>query len=211
MSPRNYKMVKRAAALEQTRARIVAATVQAHRDLGIQATSWDEIACRAGVGVGTVYRHFPSLEELLPACGQIVQQTMALPTGEEIARAFDGARSRRARINRLVQLVFDIYERAAPFIHNIQHEREHLPQLEPWHEMIERTLDALLAEALHPLNPDRRKTEAARALIDLSTWQALKRRNLTHEETIDTVATIIHTTVRTANPPAKQTPPAPDR
>ena len=204
-------MVKRGAALEQTRARIVAATVQAHRDLGIQATSWDEIARRAGVGVGTVYRHFRSLEELLPACGQVVQETMALPSGDEIARAFASARSQRARINRLVQLVFDVYERAAPFIHNIQREREHLPQLEPWHEMIERTLDALLAEALHPLNSDRRQTEAARALLDFSTWQALKRRDLTREETIDTVATLIHTTVRTANPPAKQTPPAPSR
>jgi len=204
-------MVKRAAALEQTRARIVAATVQAHRDLGIQATSWDEIARRAGVGVGTVYRHFRSLEELLPACGQIVQQTMALPTGEQIVRAFDGARSHRARIHRLVQLVFDIYERAAPFIHNIQHEREQIPQLEPWHEMIECALDALLDEALHPLNPDRRQTEAARALLDLSTWQALKRRNLAHQETIDTVATLIHTTARTANPPANKTPPAPGR
>jgi hypothetical protein len=136
---------------------------------------------------------------------------MALPTGEEIVKAFNGARSQRARINRLVQLVFDVYERAAPFIHNIQHEREHLPQLEPWHEMIERTLDALLAEALHPLNLDRRQSEAARALLDLSTWQALKRRNLTREETIDTVATLIQATVRTANPPAKQTPPAPGR
>ena len=204
-------MVKRGAALEQTRARIVAATVEAHGDLGIQATSWDEIARRAGVGVGTVYRHFRSLDELLPACGQIVQQTMALPTGDDIAQAFDGARSQRARTNRLVRLVFDIYERAAPFIHNIQHEREHLPQLEPWHEMIERTLDALLAEALHPLNPDHRQTETARALLDFSTWQALKRRDLTSEETIDTVATLIHTTVRTANPAVKQTPPAPSR
>jgi hypothetical protein len=110
-----------------------------------------------------------------------------------------------------VRLVFDIYERAAPFIHNIQHEREHLPQLEPWHEMIERTLDALLAEALHPLNPDHRQTETARALLDFSTWQALKRRDLTREESTDTVATLIHTTVRTANPAVKQTPPAPSR
>jgi AcrR family transcriptional regulator len=149
-------MVKRAAAREQTRERIVAATVQAHRDLGIHATSWDEIARRAGVGVGTVHRHFRSLEDLLRACGQIAQHAIALSTGEEIARAFDGARSPRARINRLVQLVFDIYERAAPFIHTIQHEREHVPQLEPSHELIERTLDALLAEALDPLNPDRR-------------------------------------------------------
>src|SRR5689334_24671873 len=118
MSPRNYTMVKRAAGLADTRARIISATVQAHRELGIQPTSWDEIARRAGVGVGTVYRHFRSLDDLLPACGRIVEGTMALPTPDQIPHTFEGARSSRARIQRLVQLVFDIYERAAPFIHN---------------------------------------------------------------------------------------------
>jgi AcrR family transcriptional regulator len=74
---RKYNMGARAAAVDQTRQRIVDATVEAHRELGIRATSWDEIARRAGVGVGTVYRHFRSLDELLPACGEIVEQIMA--------------------------------------------------------------------------------------------------------------------------------------
>src|SRR6516165_7673957 len=107
--PRKYKMETRAAGVDQTRQRIVHATVEAHRELGIQATSWDEIARRAGVGVGTVYRHFRSLEELLPACGQIVERTMALPTDDEIAHAFDGVRSLRARIDRMTLLVFHVY------------------------------------------------------------------------------------------------------
>ena len=48
-------------------------------------------------------------------------------------------------------------------------------------------------------------------MLDFSTWQAFKRRDLTREETIDTVAILVRTTVRTANPPVKQTPPAPGR
>jgi AcrR family transcriptional regulator len=189
-------MTKRAAALEETRNQIVAATVEAHRQLGIQATSWDEIARRAGVGVGTVYRHFRSLDELLPACGQIVEQTMALPTPNEIAGAFDGARSSRARIDRLVRLVFEIYERAGPFIYNIHSEREQLPQLEPWHQMIEGTLDRLLSEALHPLTPSRQQRESARALLDFDTWRAFRRRDLSNEEAAETVSRLIYTTVR---------------
>jgi AcrR family transcriptional regulator len=189
-------MVKRAAALEETRSQIVAATVHAHRELGIQATSWDEIARRAGVGVGTVYRHFRSLDELLPACGEIVQQTMALPTPDEIPRVFEGARSSRARIDRLVALVFDIYERAAPFIHNIRTEREQLPQLEPWHQMIDGTLDGLLCEALRPRTPTRQQRESARALLDLDTWRAFKRCDLSPDETIGVVSKLIHSTVR---------------
>src|SRR5215468_3762091 len=102
MSARKYEMTRRAAAVEQTRARIVAATVDAHRELGIQATSWDEIARRAGVGVGTVYRHFPTIDQLLPACGAVVQQTLALPSAEDACGLFAGARGSRARIGRLV-------------------------------------------------------------------------------------------------------------
>jgi AcrR family transcriptional regulator len=198
-------MVKRAAGTEQTRARIVAATVEAHRELGIQATSWDEIARRAGVGVGTVYRHFRSLDDLLPACGRIVEETMALPSEDEIGHAFEGATSQRTRLNRLVELVFDIYERAGPFIHNIQSEREQLPQLEPWHHLIESTLDALLSAALRPLKPTRQQIETARALLDLSTWQAFRQRDLSAQETRDAVATLIQSAVRQRTPrPAKR-------
>ncbi|MGH2881966.1 MAG: TetR/AcrR family transcriptional regulator [Solirubrobacteraceae bacterium] len=189
-------MVKRAATAKQTREQIVAATVEAHRELGIQATSWDEIARRAGVGVGTVYRHFPSLNELLPACGEMVEQTMALPAPDDIAHAFDGVRSSRARIDLLVELVFAIYERAEPFIHNIRSEREQLPQLEPWHQMIENTLDALLNEALGALNPSRPQRESARALLDLSTWRAFQRRALSPRETTESVTRLIYSAVR---------------
>jgi AcrR family transcriptional regulator len=198
-------MTKRAAALADTRARIVAATVEAHRELGVQPTSWDEIARRAGVGVGTVYRHFRSLDDLLPACGRIVEETMALPTPDQIAHTFDGARSSRARVQRLVQLVFDIYERAAPFIYNIRNERKQLPQLEPWHQTIESTLDALLREALSPMRPNRAQKETARALLDLATWQAFKHRDLTTDEIVETVAWLISLTTRTTPGTGRQT------
>src|SRR5262245_213115 len=104
--PRKYDMTRRAQTLEATRKRIIEATVAAHSDLGIQATSWDEIANRAEVGVGTVYRHFASLDQLLPACGAIVSETLALPSPEEIPALFDGARSLRERIRRLVTWTF---------------------------------------------------------------------------------------------------------
>ena len=194
--PRKYKMETRAAAVDQTRQRIVHATVEAHRELGIQATSWDEIARRAGVGVGTVYRHFRSLDELLPACGQIVEQIIAIPTAAEIEAAFEDTRSNRARIDRLVRLVFELYERAAPFIHNVRSERDQLPQLEPFHQQFQTWLDCLVNEALLPLSPTRPQRETARALLDLSTWQAFRQRDLTSVEIIQAVAQLISAAVR---------------
>jgi AcrR family transcriptional regulator len=191
MSPRKYNMTKRAEATEATRERIVAATLAAHRDLGIQATSWEEIARRAEVGVGTVYRHFPSIDELLQGCGEVVDETLALPQGAEIDHVFAGARSRTARIRRLVGEVFGVYERGAPFIENTRRERGDLPTLNRWHRYVEGTLDALTSEALEPLGPGERAWDVARALIDLSTWNAFRARGFTAEQTVDAVSELI--------------------
>jgi len=189
--PRKYDMTKRAEALEATRKRIVDATVAAHRELGIQATSWDEIASRAGVGVGTVYRHFRSLDDLLPACGALVTETVALPAEDEIPGLFDGARSLQERIHRIVTRIFAAYERGAPFIENIRRERGDLPDLDPWHRWIENTLDALSREALGPISSDARALDLTRALTDLYTWKAFIQRGLSQSETIETVTRLI--------------------
>ena len=74
-------MSLRSAAVAQTRRRIIDATRALHTERGIAATSWDDIAARAGVGVGTVYRHFPTLDELVPACSAVSQEIVALHAG----------------------------------------------------------------------------------------------------------------------------------
>jgi AcrR family transcriptional regulator len=51
---------------ERNRKRILAAAAEAFAERGLAATM-DEIARRAGVGVGTVYRRFPDKEELIEA------------------------------------------------------------------------------------------------------------------------------------------------
>jgi len=200
MSPRKYEMTRRGAAVEQTRARIVTATVAAHRELGIGATSWDEIARRAGVGVGTVYRHFPALDQLLPACGEVVARTLALPAASHL---FAGASGARERIERLVAGVFGAYERGAPFIDNIRRERGQLPQLEDYHQQIEDTLDALVGEALRPLAPSPVASDIVRALIDLPTWRAFTDRGFTTEQAIEIVSGLIECSLRAHSPASR--------
>ena len=191
MSARKYEMTRRAAAVEQTRARIVAATVAAHHELGIQATSWDEIARRARVGVGTVYRHFPTLDELLLACGEVVERTLALPAAHDARDLFADTADTHARIKQLVAVVFGVYQRGAPFIDNIRRERRHLPQLEDFHSQIEQALDVLAREALRPLRPSRRVSQVVRALIDLSTWRAFTERGIPTEQATETISQLI--------------------
>jgi AcrR family transcriptional regulator len=72
LTPRKYTMDKRRAAVEETRQRILEATLALHSEKGIFGTSWQDIAKRADVSVGTVYKHFPTLDELVPACGELM-------------------------------------------------------------------------------------------------------------------------------------------
>jgi AcrR family transcriptional regulator len=65
---RAYELKRRAARQEETRQRIVDATIELHQSIGAARTTISEIAKRAGVGRVTVYRHFPDEETLFYAC-----------------------------------------------------------------------------------------------------------------------------------------------
>lgn len=65
---RSYTLGKRAEAREETRRRIVEATMELHEEIGPRATSISAIAERAGVQRLTVYRHFPDEAAILRAC-----------------------------------------------------------------------------------------------------------------------------------------------
>ena len=168
-------MKKRATAVDATRRRIVEATMSLHDEQGVAATSWDQIAERAGVGVGTVYRHFPSYDELLPACGAPTLERLAPPEPASAPALFESAADMGERLRRLVDEVFGIYERGAVVVEVIRRERDvHLNVAEA-EEAIERSIDALVREALRPLGSDAATRRTVRALVDVGTWRALER------------------------------------
>jgi AcrR family transcriptional regulator len=186
MSPRKYDMTRRASAVAQTRRRIIDATRELHTEQGIAATSWDDIAARAGVGVGTVYRHFPSLDELIPACGEISLQIVALPDPQDVPSLFDGADAPAERIDRLVREAFAIYERGAPELRAIRNEPDVHPSVAEAGEKLEVSLTALVDAAVMP--DDR---AVVRAMVDLGTWQALRDQGLRPAEAVDTVSQML--------------------
>jgi AcrR family transcriptional regulator len=65
---RSYRPGRRADTQDDTRRRIVDTAIELHQTIGPAATTFSEIARRAGVGRVTVYRHFPDEASLAVAC-----------------------------------------------------------------------------------------------------------------------------------------------
>ncbi len=105
-------MNTRSAAAEETRRRSLEATLQLHTEKGIFGTSWQEIARRADVSVGTVYRHFPTLAELVPACGELLFERTQPPSPDDAAAAVGDASDPVDRLERAATALFSFYDRA---------------------------------------------------------------------------------------------------
>lgn len=105
--PPKYDLGRRAARTAATRDKILEATIAPHRERGIAATRYKDIARRADVGLGTVYHHFSRLDDLVAACGGRVMAMSVPPSPSVLSRLG----SRAARIERLVAEVFGWYER----------------------------------------------------------------------------------------------------
>ena len=184
-------MTRRASAVAQTRRRIVDATLELHGERGIAATSWDDIAARAGVGVGTVYRHFPSLDTLIPACGEITRQVLALPDPQGLASVFDGIDAPTERFELLVREAFAIYERGAPQLRAIRSEPDVHPNVAEAGEEVEASLAALIDAAVEPFAITPADRAVVRAMIDLNTWDALRDQELGQAEAVTAIAEML--------------------
>jgi AcrR family transcriptional regulator len=174
-------MDKRKAAVEETRRRIVEATLALHAEKGIFGISWQDIAHRADVSVGTVYKHFPSLDELVPACGELMYAITRPPSVEDAPEIFAEASSLEERLDRLIGELFDFYERGAPYIETDFQERQ-LPAVQEWEAYMRATVAGLTREALLPVGPDERTVQAVSALLDFSTFKSLLERDIQKEQ-----------------------------
>jgi AcrR family transcriptional regulator len=183
-------MGKRRAAVEETRQRILEATLALHSEKGIFGTSWQDIARRADVSVGTVYKHFPSLDELVPACGELMYAITRPPSLEDTPEIFAGAGSLEERLERLISELFDFYERGAPYIETDFQERQ-LPMVQEWETHMRATIAELAREALQPVGPDERTVQAVSALLDFSTFKSFLDRGIQKEQAAKTINEVL--------------------
>jgi len=181
--PRKYSMHRRRAAVDQTRQRIIEATMALHDEKGILATSMQDIAARAGVALGTVYRHFPSLDDLVPACGARKLELYPPPTPE----VFDGLEG-QARIPALYAALYAHYEAMERPYYVGYAEASKLPVLRRFMDNADAYVRSLVVDALTPLGPSEELTGLAIALADFFTWYAFNRAGFRSDAAAQTAA-----------------------
>jgi len=189
---RTYELKARADRQQETRRRIIDATVALHEELGPARTTVSEIARRAGVQRLTVYNHFPDTAELFAACqGQFLAEHPPPDLGPALALDDPHARVRAA-----LAALYASYRAREPMTAKVQRDRSALPALDA---LMARTADAQLAELgaalAAPFGARGRKAQrlnAALALaLDFWTWQRLTREGLDDAAAADLMAELV--------------------
>ena len=119
-----YELKKRAQREEETRLRIVRATVELHETVGPALTTRSAIAERAGVSRPTVYSHFPDELSLGKACSALGLSENPLPDPgmwEEIADP-------EKRLREALSELYDYFRRREGLLANILRDQE-MPHL----------------------------------------------------------------------------------
>lgn len=186
MSPRNYKQEKRQLTTEETRQRIVEATLVLHAEKGIVATTYKDIAARADVGIGTVYHHFPTYEDVVRACGARAFAITRPPTPE----IFAGLEPLDRRIELFVQELFAYYERYPAFERG-RCDRDKLPVLAEGMARRERMIEAVVREAFRPVGSPEALVRTTIALTDFAVYRSLTSSGLSTQEAAARVTEVL--------------------
>ena len=175
------------------RDRIVDAALYLHTNHGVLATSWPDIAERAGVSVAAVSERFPAIEDLVPACGGLSFSYLRFPPPEAAPELFAGE-PLETRLQMLVERIFDLYELAARDLELLRREGPALPMLGHARDTLEEALDALIVAAAG----DERAIPLVRELAGLGVWRALRDAGIEGTAAVDVVAEAIGGACRAA-------------
>jgi AcrR family transcriptional regulator len=186
MKRRTYQLGRRAESADETRRRLVQATFELHGEQGIAATTMKQIADRAGVGVGTVYHHFRTLDDTIMACGQMVMATFPPPTEAILS----GVPTMKERLAVLARALFEHLDSVG--FDMVRMDRDRFPIVRKFvdEELTHRI--ELMRAALAPFAVDREQIRVAAALLDIGVYHALQSAGLSLDQAADTIADVIH-------------------
>lgn len=171
---RSYRMRERARSQDETRQRIVEATMQLHEEIGPRATTISAIAERAGVQRLTVYRHFPDETAVFQACTAHWLSLNPPPDPAAWNDIDDGLERARAAV-----AAFHDYYRSTARMWSVAHRDEAgVAALKEPMARFRAFVDGVADELLRALAPDkaRRRALAAtlRHALAFGTWESLQ-------------------------------------
>lgn len=175
-------MSRRAEARDQTRERILRATMQLHDEQGVAPTTLTQVARRAGVGPATVSRHFPTVSDLVQTCGQHVWMEMRPPMPQDAPAVFAGIETTRDRLAKLIDELDDFYSRGSLRLGLAARDRELMPELHGFLTAVEAGVEALVREALAKSDSGEEEIQVVSALTGFPVWTALNRLGLSPAE-----------------------------
>lgn len=162
--------------MDDTRRRITEAAVELHTSVGPARTTVSAVAERAGVQRHTVYRHFPTEEELFAACSAHFDELHPMPDGS----AWRGEADPAVRLETALAQLYDHYAETAHMWTNVLRDAELVEAIPKTMAPVERHLDEivrLLTSGWGARGARRTLLNAAiRHAIDFRTWETLVQR-----------------------------------
>lgn len=186
MAPRPYSLKRRAETAEETRRRILEATLALHAERGVLATSHRDIATRADVSVGSVYHHFPTVDAIVRGCGARVRAMVPVPAADEI----DTHLPRRKRVAELARLLAGLWARM-PWAEKLQTERHLVPALDAGLTMRDEAIRRLIRRALGP-RASAKRVAIVEAILGAAVVNRLLESGISSEEAGATLASMIN-------------------
>jgi AcrR family transcriptional regulator len=186
---RGYRLGKRAERAAATRRRIVEATITLHDEQGITGTSFRDVADRAGVSPATVLRHFPRMDRLIQACGELSDQLLPMPTEAVLV----GARDRGEAVRLLARALFGWFDQIGRGLEHLQIDRRALPEVDAWLRSVDRQHRELVAAALGP-TADASTLAIVTAMSSYGAWRSLRDAGMDAEQAAAEVARFVIST-----------------
>jgi len=188
--PRKYQLKARAESERETRARIVQATTELHKEVGPAKTTVAEVARRAGVTRLTVYNHFSDEGALFSACQAHWLELHPLPDFSAALSVPDP----QERVRRVLRSSYAWYRKTAPMAEKIQRDRGSIPALD---SLLKRTADVRLGQLSDALaagfGRGRRGANCIliRLALDFWVWRRLSAEGLSDKAAADLMASAV--------------------
>jgi AcrR family transcriptional regulator len=193
-----YKLKKRAERQEETRLRIVRATLELHETIGPALTTRSAIAEKAGVGRPTVYAHFPDDLSLGLACSSLGLTENPLPDPRPWEEISDPERRLRTALGEL----YGYFRLREGLLANIQrdqdlpHRRDHPDVRQIMRPIVEHW------ERMHKALAEGWETREGRApslvfgaigvALDFQSWRTMVRKQgMTDEQAVELMAGMV--------------------